>query len=130
MELSQKHVEDLLVAVLSVNNYAVTKTWELLPGLRQSGLTDPMAVADMDAAAVLRRLQSAGYVRGGITDIVAPRVQTLMARVASGELDMLPGLVDAGRRDDARQVLLRLDGVGPRVAATAWMLLSSTPTNK
>lgn len=125
MALSSKHVEDLFVSLLSINNYAVTKTWDLLPQLREAGLTDPKRVAGLDGGVLSRELKSAGYDRGKITDIIAPRLRNLMALIEEGDLDSLPDLVARGDKDGVQASLVAIEGVGPRVAATAWMLLSS-----
>ena len=125
MPLPQKHIEDLFVALLSINNHSVTKTWDQLPRLRDAGLTEPKRVAGMEPDLLSARLKAAGYDRGKITDILAPRLKALMMQVDRGQLDSLADLVAAKDEGGVKKILLAIDGVGPRVAATAWMLLSS-----
>lgn len=127
MTLSPKHVTDLVVATLSVNSYPVTSTWELLPALGEQGLLDFAGVAARAPGELIDALERAGYRRGKITWIVAPRLQTLMSEVGAGKLDGLSEAVSAGDETAATELLTAIRGVGPRVAATAWMLLTSEP---
>ena len=75
MSISADHLDAVVAGLLSVNNYRVEAAWELLPRLRNEGLLDVKKVVAMDSGEVARRLVTAGYNRGGITDIVAPRLQ-------------------------------------------------------
>lgn len=43
--LPAHHIECLLMAVLAVNNYTLQKAWNLLPLMREAGITDPARVA-------------------------------------------------------------------------------------
>ena len=125
--LSQKQTADLVGATLAVNNYALTAVWDLLPELRSHGLLDPPQVVKRDPGALIEALEGAGYTRGKITWIVAPRLRTLMQKIQAGTLDQLPSAVAAGNEAAATDLLTAIPGVGPRVAATAWMLLTSDP---
>jgi len=127
MKLSQKHITDLVVAALSVNSYPATWTWELLPALGDGGILNPSKVAALDVGDLIDALEAAGYKRGKITWIVAPRLHTLMSKVADGELDGLTAAVEAKDEETVKALLTAVRGVGPRVAATAWMLLTSKP---
>ncbi len=115
--------------MLSVNNYPVTDAWALLPSLRAAGLFDAVLVASMEQSEIVARLKMAGYDRGKITEILAPRLQALMRAVEGGELDGVSTIVEAEDREGLRALLLPIPGVGPRVFETAWMLLSTRPDN-
>ena len=110
MTLSQKYVTDLVVATLSVNSYPVTWTWELLPALEEHGLLDPIRVAARDPGELIDALELAGYARGKITWIVAPRLQTLMSEVGAGKLDGLSEAVTAGDEAAATELLTAIRG--------------------
>ena len=127
MKISQRHLEDILLAMLSVNNYPVTDAWALLPALRTAGLFDAARVASMDQSEIVARLKMAGYDRGKITEILAPRLQALMRAAEDGVLDGVSMIVEAEDRKGLRGLLLPIPGVGPRVLETAWMLLSARP---
>jgi len=123
--VNQKHVADLVVALLAVNSYPATLAWALLPRLRAAHLLDPAEVARKEAVDLVDGLRRAGYDRGGITDIVGPRLHALMVRIRAGGLDALDAAVAADDKSAARDLLLDVPGVGPRVFETAWLLLTS-----
>ena len=125
MTLSQRHLEDIVLGLLSVNSYPVAASFEILPNLRSRGLLDPEKVMAMDVREVAAHLFDAGYRRGGITDIIAPRLQKLMVAIRNGDLDRLPSVVRAGNSREFSALLLPLPGVGPKVVETAWLLLSN-----
>lgn len=125
MPLAQHPIDALVVSALATYNYSLDRAWTLLPALRSQGLLDPSRVAGGDAGDVGNRLKAAGYDRGGITYIVAPRLITLMEAVASGVLDALPSLAAAGDRDAASALVCTVKGMGPRTALLVWELLSS-----
>lgn len=123
MKLSNDQVEALVTAVLAVNQYPIEKAWDLLPTLREAGLTDPRTFAHGEIGDVTRRLATAGYDRGRLTSMLASRLQGLMNAVQDGLLDDLPEAAALGDRAAAAVILQRVKGVGPRVADSAWLLL-------
>ena len=124
MSISANHLEAVVASLLSVNNYCVEAAWELLPGLRKEGLLDPKKVVTIKTPEIAHRLVAAGYNRGGITDIVAPRLQALMSAVRNGDLGHLPGALENRNKREFSTILQRVPGVGPSVAETAWLLLA------
>ena len=127
MSLSEKHVRDLVVASLAVNNYPATDVWALLPAMRELRVLDAEWVANHDNGSIVEALEAAGYRRGKINWIVAPRLHTLMSEIEAGSLDDLPTFIAARDEAAATAALTAIGGIGPRVAATAWMLLTSDP---
>ena len=123
MQLSNDQIEALVTAILAVNRYTIERAWDLLPKLREAGLTDPTSVAEEDIGKLTVRLASAGYDRGMLTSMLAERVQNLMRAVVAGKVD---GLVGAAARHDkqaAVEILCQVKGIGPQVAESAWLLL-------
>ena len=80
-------------------------------------------VVAMDNAEVVRRLRSAGYDRGKVTLILAPRLRALMMKTQAGALDELSAAVENRDFELANSILLPVPGIGPRVVETAWLLL-------
>jgi hypothetical protein len=119
-----EHLEEIVVALLAVNNYPLEKAWKLLPGLRAAGLTDPKRVP-MDIGECTVALAAAGYDRGLLTEMFAERIQQLMAMVERGALAGLDDLIDAKKKTEAQALVTTVKGVGPRVAETAWLLWTS-----
>ena len=55
---------DLVIALLSVNNYSLEKTFSLFDGLAEVELFDPANLAAWDLSEISRRMGRAGYDRG------------------------------------------------------------------
>ncbi len=125
MPLNERHLEAVIAATLAVNKYGLEKSYKLLPSLRKAGLTDPVTVAKADAGDVMMRLCKAGYDRGMLTEMMAGRLINLMQAVHSGALDGLNTLVDNRAKGGAMELLCAVKGIGPKVAADAWMLLTT-----
>lgn len=123
MELSKKSIEEIVVAVLAVNNYSLEKAHELLPELRSEGLTNPHRVARKDAGDLTVALSRAGYNRGMLTGLMAERLLGLMEAITDGELEAFEGLLRSGEQERALTLLRKVHGIGPQVAANVWMLL-------
>lgn len=123
MALAPAHVECLLMAVLSVNNFSLEKAWALLPRMREAGLTDPARVAAMEMPAVIEALRGAGYDRKNLTWLFAERVKALMVAIHDGQLDGLPDAISRKDKKAAAALLAPIRGVGPRVVENAWALL-------
>ena len=120
-------LESVVVALLAVNNYPLEKAWKLLPALREAGLTSPAKVPD-DLGDCTVKLASAGYDRGLLTAMLAERIQNVMASARRGDLAKLEGLVKGGKKDEAVTLLCTVRGIGPKVAATTWMLCRADGT--
>ena len=78
---------------------------------------------DLDSLEALTRRQLLIFAQDLASRLQARRGSVLDA--VGGQLDSLADLVAAKDEGGVKKILLAIDGVGPRVAATAWMLLSS-----
>lgn len=123
--LNERHLEAVIAATLAVNKYGLEKSYKLLPSLRKAGLTDPVMVAKADVGDVMMRLCKAGYDRGMLTEMMAGRLVHLMKAVHSGALDGLNTLVDNRAKEGTLELLCTVKGIGPKVAADAWMILTT-----
>lgn len=123
--LPAPRIQDLVVALLAVNQYPVDRAVALMPAFRERGLLDPEAIARMGQPQVIEAMKDAGYTRGGYLPIVSYRLFQLMEAVASGGLDTLPAFVASNDRDGFVAKLTELHGFGPNTAGTAWMLWTS-----
>lgn len=123
MGLSDDTVESLVVAVLAVYQYSLEKAWDLRDGLRKAGLFEPESVVGKEEAQIGNLMKRAGYDRGGITYIIAPRLIGLMEAIQRGDLDELPGFVAAGDREGAVAIITSIKGFGPKSADSAWELM-------
>lgn len=126
MALSDEQVLELVVATLATYQYSLEKAWALRDALRAGGLCDPSAVAHMDVADLGNALKTAGYDRGGITYIIAPRVLNLMEAIQAGKLDSVPGSLAEGDQEAFSDTLCNVKGFGPKAALVAWQLMAPT----
>lgn len=124
MALSDPIIEGLVAALLAVNSYPVARVQAVVPSLRSALLLQPLDVAAMDIGSITVRLAEAGYDRGYLTGMLAERLQALMTRVATGELDALEDAISHGDEAKFTKLLRTVRGIGPRVAGIAWDLLS------
>jgi hypothetical protein len=56
--------EDLVVSLLSVNQYSLERTYESIKGLREQGLFNPTKLKQWDHGEFVARLKAAGCDRG------------------------------------------------------------------
>jgi len=123
--LAQDDLESIAVAVLAVNLYPLDKAYGLLPAFRQAGLLQPKKVAEMDLGDLIVALGAAGYQRGALIGMMADRFQSVMKEAAQGRLDTFSDLIKKGKAEAAIDLLLKVKGIGPRVADNAIMLIKS-----
>lgn len=123
MALSNHSLDAIVAAVLAVNNYGLEKAFGLLPALRKASLTSPAKVVNEDLGVLTLRLAQAGYNRGLLTEMMAGRLLVLMKAVQEGKLDRFDTLVAAGDQGQALALLREVHGIGPQVAANAWLLV-------
>jgi hypothetical protein len=118
--------ENLLVALLSVNQWSVEKVYGLVEGFREAGLFDFDSVARLDEAELTRRLGTAGYNRGTyLTPMMASRVGSLAGVLKGGTVRKLADFIASGDRESAENILKLIDGVGPFVLRNFWLLQKS-----
>lgn len=123
MTLTQDQRLDLVVATLATYNYGLEKAWELRERLGAAGLDDPTRVAGRSVEEVGNALKVAGYDRGGITYIIAPRLVSLMEALGEGRLDPLATALASGDEAAFSACLTTVKGFGPKAAKTAWALV-------
>ena len=78
-----------------------------------------------DEATVGNLMKAAGYDRGGITYIIAPRLISLMTAVQSGQLDGLATSIHSNDETAFCKQIESVKGFGPKTAQIAWMLLKN-----
>jgi hypothetical protein len=107
--------ENLFIAVLSVNQYPIEKTWEKKEGLKQAGLLDPVGLALLSIDEIMRRLKASGFDRGEfLTNLSAER----LSHVAHFILDLgVQNAVSilAAEGEELALVFTKAKGIGPAV---------------
>ena len=114
---------DVVLAMLSVNNYPVDRTFQHLDELAREGILNPMNLAKWDATETTRRLATAGYDRGEVlTPMMAERLMSLGRFVQKMGREHCEAVLLRQRRDEISALLDRVPGVGPAVLRTLFML--------
>lgn len=113
---STKPWADLVIAILSVNNYPLDKTWNLFDGLEENGLFDPRVLAGCDLSELARRLGAAGYDRGdAMTAMFTDRLAALGRLAREVPVDRCERILSSGTRDEVVSFLAGVRGIGPKV---------------
>lgn len=123
---------DLVVAMLSVNNYPLTKVFNLSDALKTNGLFDPINLSCWSREEIAKRLGATGYDRGDVMiAIFADRLSTL-GRLAD-ERDVNEQILAKGSNAEVAELLGRVKGVGPKVLKNFFLLrgriISRKPMN-
>src|SRR5258708_37172783 len=80
--------DDLVVSILSVNQYSLERTYGVLPGLRREGITRPSNLIGWEPQEIEARLQAAGCDRGPfMTSLFAQRLSALGALLRAQGVD-------------------------------------------
>lgn len=108
--------EDLVVALLSVNQYSLEKTYENVDGLRTQGLFSPKNLASWDKEEILRRLKAGGCDRGEfMTNLFAIRLANLGQFVSENDPDACFAVLSRRSIKAIEGLLLQVNGIGPKV---------------
>jgi hypothetical protein len=114
---------DLIVSLLSVNNYSVERAYGLIDGLRSNGLVDPSILVGLDSEQTLRRLKRAGYDRGDFMNkLFALRLTGLGAFIGKNGVEAATQMISNMDRQAIKGILGSVYGVGPAVIRNFFML--------
>src|SRR5690348_2701962 len=89
--------EDLVVSILSVNNYSLEHTYRFIEGLREQGVCQPKNLMRWDLEEISRRLRAAGYDRGSfMNNQFALRLSSLGVLIENKGLDRCTAILSGG----------------------------------
>jgi|ERR1039458_7073655 endonuclease III-like uncharacterized protein len=115
--------EDLVISLLSVNQYSLEHTYRSLDGLREQGLFDPKNLVRWDQDQVADRLKSAGCNRGQfMTNLFALRLCNLGVLLETKGIDASTRIIASCDRKAIEDFLLPVNGIGPKVIANFCLL--------
>lgn len=119
---------DLVIAILSVNNYPLEKTFALFESLDKNGLFDPRCLAELSAADIARRLGAAGYSRGDtMTAIFTERLLSVGRLTGEKTIEECTRVLSTGSREEVTSLLRGVKGVGPKVLSNFFLLRGGSP---
>jgi hypothetical protein len=114
--------EDLVLAILSVNQYSVEKTYLSLNTLRREGLFDPKNLMRWSPQEIGTRLKLGGYDRGEfMTSLFANRLASLGKFVEAAGIEKCQRALQSDK-SNVERFLEPVKGIGPRVLANFFML--------
>lgn len=115
--------QDLVVSILSVNQYPLERTYQSIEGLRDQGLFDPENLRQWDQREIVERLKSAGCSRGPfMTNLFALRLSHLGKLIASKGLSACTDIIAGRNKNASEELLLPVNGIGPKVMANFYLL--------
>jgi hypothetical protein len=115
--------EDLVVSILSVNQYSLEKTHAVAPLLRQGGLLSPENLSRWELEEIVARLKAAGCDRGRfMTKLFAVRLASLGMAVESRGIAICGRILSSNDPAAISDLLLPINGVGPKVLRNFFVL--------
>ena len=110
--------EDLVISILSVNQYSLEHTYRSIDGLRKEGLVDPRCLMKWHQTEIVERLKSSGCDRGPfMTNLFALRLANVGALIRSRGLEDCKRLISGRDRHAFEELLLPVNGIGPKTIA-------------
>ena len=122
---------DLVVSILSVNQYSLERTYSSLQALRQASLTDPSSLAGWQAEEIENKLKSSGCDRGPfMTRLFAQRLSALGELIRVKGLDECESIIGSSDLRAIESLLLPVKGIGPVVLRNFYALRDITSSGK
>lgn len=122
--------EDLTVAILSVNQQSLEKTYSVIEGIRRESLCEPAKLAGWTINEIASRLKHAGYDRGQfMTNLFAERLSALGKYVEGFGIDRCEKVFAGGSAIEIEHLLRSVKGIGPKVLANFFILQNIRPTD-
>jgi hypothetical protein len=121
--------QDLVVSILSVNQYSLERTYRCVSGLREHGLFDPTKLGQWGPPDIVEKLKLAGCDRGPfMTSLFAQRLGNLGALIKSKGADRCAQVIAGTNVQAIEGLLLPVNGVGPKVLANFRLLRGNLGT--
>ena len=122
-ELAADPWEDLVISILSVNQYSLEHTFRSIDGLRKEALSDPHCLMVWDQIEIVKRLNSAGCDRGPfMTNLFALRLSNVGALIRSKGLEHCNKVISGQDLRAIEELLLPINGIGPKTIANFCLL--------
>ena len=122
--------EDLILAILSTNNYSLEKTYSTIEALRRERLFDPQNLVRWTSEEIGARLRRGGYDRGDfMTRLFADRLSSLGQFLKSVGIEECERVLQKGKTSEVSKLLLTVKGIGPRVLESFFLLRTDTGTS-
>lgn len=108
--------DDLVISILSVNQYSLERTYDLLQGLQRQKITDPLSLALWEPQEIESKLKAGGCDRGAFTTkLFAERLSALGRFVRTKGIDECDKIVGSRDARAIENLLMPIKGIGPVV---------------
>ncbi len=115
--------EDLIVSILSVNQYSIVKAYSHIEGLRREGIVDPEKLKSWTSEEIATRLIRAGFDRGFfMTELFGHRLASLGLLVTSEGVECCERILSGTDFRPIRALLMPVNGVGPKVLKNFYLM--------
>lgn len=115
--------DDLVVSILSVNQYSLERIYCLLKGLREQTVTEPLSLARWEPQEIETRLRAAGCDRGlFMTKLFAERLLALGALIRAKGITECETIMRSGEEKAIEALLLPIKGICPVVLRNFYTL--------
>jgi hypothetical protein len=127
VQMTKEHAdnpwEDLVISILSVNQYSLEHTYRAVDSLRKEGLFDPGCLMKWDQNEIVDQLKSAGCDRGAfMTNLFALRLANLGALITSRGIERCNAIISGRDTRAIEELLLPVNGIGPKVLTNFFFL--------
>jgi hypothetical protein len=130
-QVSDNLWEDLVLSILSVNQYSLEKTYLAVEGLRREGLFEPDNLISLPANEISTRLKQGGLNRGVfMTTLFAHRLSSLGYFLQSNGLKACEATLQSNDSSAIGELLLPIKGIGPKVLQNFFILRGISVSEK
>lgn len=115
--------EDLVVAILAVNQYKLQKTYSQIPSLREVGIFNPNNLKKWNIEEIAERLRLGNCNRGEfMTNLFAKRLSALGELLKHREIHECEQILLSGDKESITELLMPVKGVGKKVLQNFFLL--------
>lgn len=116
--------EDLIIAILSVNQYTLENTYSKFESLKEVELFNPNNLIQWDTDEIERRLRQGGCDRGNfMTNLFAQRLAALGNMIKNHGIDICETILISKDAKAITELLMPVKGIGPKVLKNLFLLL-------
>lgn len=115
--------EDLVISILSVNQYTLNKTYSSIESLRQVEIFNPDNLMKWDINEIEQRLRQGGCERGSfMTNLFAERLAALGELIANQSISKCEQVLLSRDKKIITDFFMPVKGIGPKVLQNLFLL--------
>lgn len=115
--------EDLVVSILSVNQYTLQNTYKSFDSMKEMGLFDPQNLSSWNVQQIEHKLKSANCDRGlFMTNLFSIRLSEIGKLISVKGIIECERILSEGSDKDIQSLLLPVKGIGPKVLENFFLL--------